>query len=129
MIGRTLAHYEIVDLLGRGGMGEVYRARDTKLGRDVALKVLPREMSGDPERLARFSREARTLAALQHPNVASIYGFEDIEGVRFLVMELVEGEDLAVRLRKGPIPLVQALELFVVDDEEVETWCYCVMCE
>ena len=111
MIGRRLAHYEVLAELGRGGMGEVYRARDAKLGRDVALKVLPREMSSDPERLARFSREARTLAALQHPNIASIYGFEEIEGVRFLVMELVEGEDLAVRLRRGALPLESALEL------------------
>ena len=111
MIGRRLAHYEIVDLLGRGGMGEVYRARDAKLGRDVAIKVLPREMSGDPERLARFSREARTLAALQHPNVASIYGFEEAEGIRFLVMELAEGEDLSVFLRKGPVPLDVALDI------------------
>ena len=77
MIGKTLAHYEITDQLGKGGMGEVYRAHDTKLGREVAIKVLPREMSGDPERIARFEREARTLATLQHPNVASIYGFED----------------------------------------------------
>jgi serine/threonine protein kinase len=111
MIGRRVAHYEIVNLLGRGGMGEVYRARDAKLGRDVAIKVLPREVSGDPERLARFSREARTLAALQHPNVASIYGFEEIDGVRFLVMELAEGEDLSVHLRKGPIPLELALDV------------------
>ena len=76
MIGKTLDHYEITDLLGKGGMGEVYRARDTRLGREVAIKVLPREMSGDPERIARFEREARSLATLQHPNVASIYGFE-----------------------------------------------------
>ena len=89
MIGKTLAHYQITGLLGKGGMGEVYRARDTKLQRDVALKILPRELSGDPERAARFEREARTLASLQHPNIASIYGFENIDGIRFLTMELV----------------------------------------
>ena len=104
MIGRKLAHYEVTAHVGRGGMGEVYRARDTKLDRDVALKILPAEMSDDPERKARFEREARSLASLQHPNVASIYGFEEADGVRFLVMELVEGEDLSQRLRNGPIP-------------------------
>ncbi|NIP90284.1 MAG: protein kinase, partial [Gammaproteobacteria bacterium] len=91
LIGKTLGHYEILGALGKGGMGEVYRARDTKLGRDVAIKVLPREMSGDPERVARFEREARLLASLQHANIASIYGFEHDGGVRFLAMELVEG--------------------------------------
>jgi len=104
LIGRTLAHYEVTAQLGRGGMGEVFRARDTKLEREVALKVLPAEMSDDPERKARFEREARSLASLQHPNVASIYGFEEADGVRFLVMELVEGQDLSQRLRDGAIP-------------------------
>ena len=80
MIGKSLLHYEIEESIGKGGMGEVFRARDTKLGRDVALKVLPAELSGDPEREARFQREARALASLQHPNVASIYGFEEAEG-------------------------------------------------
>jgi serine/threonine-protein kinase len=103
LIGTTLAHYEITAKLGQGGMGEVYRAHDTKLGRDVAIKVLPREMSDDPERVSRFHREARTLASLQHPNVASIYGFEDLPKARFLVMELVEGEDLSVRMNAGPL--------------------------
>jgi Tol biopolymer transport system component/tRNA A-37 threonylcarbamoyl transferase component Bud32 len=109
VIGRTLAHYEITAQVGKGGMGEVYRARDTKLERDVALKVLPQELSGDPERKARFQREARSLASLQHPNVASIYGFEDVDGVRFLVMELVEGEDLARRIERGAIPADEVL--------------------
>jgi Tol biopolymer transport system component len=86
-------------------MGEVYRAHDSKLGRDVAIKVLPAELSGDPERIARFEREARTLATLQHPNVASIYGFENVGGVRFLVMELVEGRDLSLRMAEGPVPV------------------------
>jgi len=109
--GRKLAHYEILGLIGRGGMGEVHRARDTKLGREVALKLLPRELSGDPERAARFDREARTLASLQHPNVASIYGFEEHEGQRFLVMELVEGEDLSVRMARGPIPVDEVTDI------------------
>jgi len=111
VIGRTLAHFEVVDLLGRGGMGEVYRARDTKLGREVAIKILPAEVAQDPERTARFAREARTLASLQHGNIASIYGFEDVDDVRFLVMELVEGEDLAQRLAAGAVPVDQALRI------------------
>ena len=111
MIGKTLAHYEITELLGKGGMGEVYRARDTTLGRDVALKILPRELSGDPERVARFAREARTLASLQHPNVASIYGFEEVEGTRFLTMELVEGDDLSEHLSRGGMSVDEALRI------------------
>jgi len=111
LIGQTLAHYEIIEKLGQGGMGEVYRARDGKLGRDVAIKLLPREMSGDPERIARFEREARTLASLQHANIASIYGFEEGGGFRFLVMELVEGEDLSERLRRGSLELSAAVEV------------------
>ena len=113
MIGKRLAHYEITGSIGKGGMGEVYRARDTKLGRDVAIKVLPNEMSGDPERLARFDREARTLATLQHPNIASIYGFESADNVRFLVMELVDGEDLSQRLLSGSIPVDEVVDLGV----------------
>ncbi len=113
MIPKNLAHYDILAPLGKGGMGEVYRARDTKLGREVAIKVLPQEMSGDPERLARFDREARTLATLQHSNIASIYGFETQDKVRFLVMELVEGEDLSERLSRGPIPLDEAVDLAI----------------
>ena len=108
MIGKTLAHYEITAQLGKGGMGEVYRAHDSKLGRDVAVKVLPFEMSGDPERLARFEREARTLATLQHANIASIYGFEKDGDTRFLIMELVDGEDLSERLERGAIPVDEA---------------------
>jgi Tol biopolymer transport system component len=111
LIGKTLAHYEITELIGKGGMGEVYRARDTKLERDVAIKILPREMSGDPERIARFRREARTLASLQHNNVASIYGFEDTADARFLVMELVEGEDLEQRVARGPIPVEETVDI------------------
>jgi serine/threonine protein kinase len=105
LIGKKFAHYEIIAPIGKGGMGEVYRARDAKLGRDVAIKVLPTEMSGEPERLARFDREARTLATLQHANIASIYGFETAEDVRFLVMELVDGQDLSERVKRGALPV------------------------
>jgi len=101
MIGQTLAHYQISGQLGRGGMGEVWRARDTKLGREVAIKTLPDEYSRDPERLARFEREARFLATLDHPNIAGIHGLEESDETRFLVLELVEGETLADRLH-GP---------------------------
>jgi Tol biopolymer transport system component len=121
LIGRKLAHYEVTAELGKGGMGEVFRAHDTKLDREVALKVLPTEMSGDPERKARFEREARSLASLQHPNVASIYGFEEADGARFLVMELVEGEDLSQRLERGPIPPEEARTIAVQIAAGLET--------
>jgi serine/threonine protein kinase len=110
--GRKLGVYEILDLLGSGGMGEVYRARDTKLGRDVALKVLPEPFAQNKERLARFEREARLLASLNHPNVATIHGLEESEGLHFLVLELVPGETLAERIKRGPIPVEEALPLF-----------------
>jgi Tol biopolymer transport system component len=109
--GMRLAHYEISVLLGRGGMGEVWRAKDTKLGREVAIKVLPDEFTKDAERLARFEREARLLASLDHTNVASIHGIEESEGAKFLVMQLAPGEDLAERLLKGAIPLEEALPI------------------
>ncbi len=98
---RYLGHYEILEPLGAGGMGEVYRARDTKLGRDVAIKVLPEELSADPDRLARLEREAHLLAALNHANIATIHGLEDSDGVRFIAMELVEGETLAERISRS----------------------------
>ena len=101
MIGKTLAHYEITALLGRGGMGEVYRANDTKLGREVALKLLPPALADDTERLARFRREARTLAGLHHGRIASLFGIEEVDGATILVMELVEGQDLSERLAAG----------------------------
>jgi len=109
LLGKKLAHYEIVEKIGAGGMGEVYRATDTKLGRDVALKLLPAAFSHDTERLARFEREARTLASLNHPNIAAIYGLELDGEQRFLVMELVSGQDLSERLRTGKLPLDEAL--------------------
>jgi len=93
--GARLGPYEIQSAIGAGGMGEVYRARDTKLGRDVALKVLPEAFALDPDRLARFQREAEVLASLNHPNIAAIYGLEDADGIRALVLELVEGPTLA----------------------------------
>lgn len=91
MVGKSLAHYEITSLLGKGGMGEVYQAKDTKLGREVAIKVLPEAFALDPDRVARFQREAKLLASLNHPNIAAIYGLEESEGTSFLVLELVEG--------------------------------------
>jgi len=109
--GAHLGPYEILAALGAGGMGEVYRARDTKLNRDVALKVLPEAFTTDPDRLARFKREAHVLAALNHPNIATIHGFEESDGVRALVLELVEGHTLADRIAQGPIPVDEALPM------------------
>ncbi len=114
--GQSLSSYEILALLGKGGMGEVYRARDTKLDRDVAIKVLPEEFARDEERLLRFQREAKLLASLDHPHIAAIYGFESAEQegtdpVHFLVLEYVEGESLAQRLENGPLTLDDALEV------------------
>jgi len=110
--GHKLAHYEIVEPIGKGGMGEVYRARDTKLDREVAIKVLPEEFAQDDERLARFEREARLLASVNHPNVATLHDFEEANGTRFLAMELVEGETLAERIARGPIAFVDAKPMF-----------------
>ena len=102
--GQQLAHYEIRELIGQGGMGEVYRAKDSKLGRDVAIKVLPYEFARDEERLRRFQREAKVLASLNHPNIAAIYGLERSGSTHYLVLELVEGETLAERIARGPFP-------------------------
>jgi serine/threonine protein kinase/Tol biopolymer transport system component len=110
-IGTRLGPYEIVSLLGEGGMGQVYRARDTKLNRDVALKILPDAFANDADRLARFTREAQTLAALNHPHIAHIHGLDESGACRALVMELVEGEDLAQRLVRGAIPVPEALAI------------------
>ncbi len=111
MIGQTISHYKITSKLGQGGMGEVYQAEDTTLKREVAVKVLPEQFNGDPERLARFEREAQILASLNHPNIAAIHGLEQANGVRFLVLELVEGKTLAQLLTRGPQPLPEALEI------------------
>ena len=105
LVGRQYGPYRILSLLGAGGMGEVYRAHDSKLGRDVAIKTLPPEFARDPARLARLRREARTLASLNHPNIAAIYGLEESADGHYLVLELVEGETL-----HGPLPLVTALD-------------------
>jgi len=109
--GRSLAQYRLAERIGQGGMGEVWRATDTTLGREVAIKVLPREFSADAERLARFEREAKVLASLNHTGIAGIYGFHEHEGTRFLAMELVPGEDLAERLKKGSVPFSEAADL------------------
>jgi serine/threonine-protein kinase len=109
--GSRLGPYEVVSALGAGGMGKVYRAHDSKLNRDVAIKVLPDLFASDPERLARFTREAQTLAALNHPNIAHVYGLEESGPVRALVMEIVEGEDLSVLIERGPMPLAEALPI------------------
>jgi TolB-like protein/Tfp pilus assembly protein PilF len=113
MIGSTIAHYKVTAKLGAGGMGEVYRATDTKLGRDVALKVLPAEMARDPQRLARFQREARAVAALNHPHIVTIYSVEEANGVHFLTMELVDGEPLSRCIPEGGLPLAQIAEIAV----------------
>ena len=111
MIGQTISHYKITGKLGEGGMGEVYRAIDTKLNRDVALKVLPEAFAADRERMARFSREAQVLASLNHPNIATIHGLEENDGKQALVLELVEGEDLSERIKRGAIPLEESLKI------------------
>ena len=109
--GARLGPYEVTARIGVGGMGEVYRATDTNLGRQVAIKVLPDTFAQDPERLARFDREAKTLASLNHPNIAIIHGLEKADGIRALVMELVEGSTLADRIAQGPIPVEEALPI------------------
>src|SRR6202023_1425482 len=110
--GTRLGQYEIVGAIGAGGMGEVYQAHDTKLGREVAIKVLPAAFVNNGERLARFQREARMLASLNHPNIATIHGLEQSDGVHYLVMELVAGETLAERIKRdGAMPVEEALTI------------------
>ncbi|MBI3050337.1 MAG: serine/threonine protein kinase [Acidobacteria bacterium] len=111
LTGRRLGVYQLQERIGAGGMGDVYRARDTRLGRDVAIKVLPRAFTDDPDRLARFEREARVLAALNHPNIATIHEVEESDGLRGLVMELIEGETLGGRIARGPLNLAEALTI------------------
>lgn len=118
--GTRLGPYEITDAIGAGGMGEVYSARDSKLGRDVAIKVLPEAFAHDPERLIRFQREAKVLASLNHPNIATIHGLEHSDGTHFLIMELVPGETLADRVKAGPLPIEEALGIAVQIAEALE---------
>ena len=120
MIGSSLSQYKVTSKLGEGGMGEVWRAEDTKLGRDVALKMLPDAFAENPERLARFEREARVLASLSHPNIAGIHGLEEVDGKRFLVMELVEGQTLAERIQQGPMPIEEVVRVAKQIAEAVE---------
>ena len=120
MIGSTIAHYKITAKLGEGGMGEVYRARDDRLNRDVAVKILPQSVQDDAERLARFRREAQVLASLTHGNIAQVYGLEEHEGSHAIVLELVEGEDLSQRIARGPIPLDEARQIATQIAEALE---------
>ena len=110
-VGDRLGHYDVTALIGEGGMGQVYRATDTQLGRDVALKILPDAFASDPDRLARFQREAQVLASLNHPGIAAIYGIEKSDDTQALVLELVEGPTLADRIAHGPIPIDEALPI------------------
>ena len=119
--GTRFGSYEVLSPLGAGGMGEVFRARDLKLGREVALKVLPQNVSAEPERIARFQREAQVLASLNHPHIAAIYGLEEVDGVRALVLELVEGETLADRIARGPMAVDEALPIARQIAEALET--------
>src|SRR5262245_60550713 len=109
--GARIGSCEILGPLGAGGMGEVWRGRDTKLGRDVAVKALPEEFAHDEERLARFQREAQVLAALNHPNLGIIHELKEVDGARYLILELIEGETLAERIARGPVPVNEALEI------------------
>src|SRR5512135_3200281 len=120
MIGKTLGHYQITSQLGKGGMGEVFQAKDQVLGRDVAIKILPKEFAKDADRVARFQREAKVLASLNHPNIAAIHGLEESGETNFLVLELVEGETLADRIKAGPIPVEESLKLALQIAEALE---------
>jgi pimeloyl-ACP methyl ester carboxylesterase len=119
--GETLLHYRILEKVGEGGMGEVWKAVDTSLDREVAIKILPETLAQDPSRLSRFSREAKLLASLNHPNIATVYGYHESEGVRFLAMELVAGEDLSKRLERGAVPVGEAMRIALQVAEGLET--------
>src|SRR5262249_26379351 len=120
MIGNKVAHYEITSHIGSGGMGDVYQATDTKLGRSVAIKILPEAFAKDAERVSRFEREARVLASLNHPHIAAIHGFEEFGDRKLLVMELAPGETLAERIARGPLLLDDALQIAVQIAEGLE---------
>ncbi len=115
--GVRLGPYEVLAAIGKGGMGEVWRARDTKLGREVAIKTLPEAFAADPDRRARFEREAKLLASLNHPNIGTIHGLEDADGTTALILELIEGDTLAERLQRGAIPVEEALRHCQVEAE------------
>jgi serine/threonine protein kinase len=119
-IGQQLGSYEITALLGKGGMGEVYRATDTKLNRDVAIKFPPAQFASDPDRIERFQREAYVLASLNHSSIAAIYGLEEADRMRALVMELVEGPTLAERIVEGPLPIDEVLDVATQIAEALE---------
>ena len=119
--GTQLGSYEILSAIGKGGMGEVWKAKDTKLGREVAIKTLPEEFAQDTDRLARFEREAKLLASLNHPNIAAIYGLEEHQGSRFLVLELVEGDTLGEQIKRGAIPVEESLKLALQIAEALES--------
>src|SRR5688572_28894824 len=120
MIGERIGTYTIIEKLGEGGMGVVYRATDSRLHRDVALKFIPEALTKDPQIMGRFEREAQVLASLNHPNIAAIYGLEENEGQRALVMELAEGEELAARLARGKVPLEEALRIALAIADALE---------
>ncbi len=120
LAGRRIGHYDFLSLIGRGGMGQVWRARDTRLGRDVAIKTLPGQFAADGQRMARFKREAQVLASVNHPGIAAIYGFEELDGVHCLVMELVDGETLAEGMARGPVPVEESIRLSVQVAEALE---------
>ena len=120
MLGKTISHYKVTEKIGQGGMGEVYRATDTKLNRDVALKILPEQFASDTQRMGRFQREAEVLAALDHPNIGQIYGIEDAGQTKALVLQLIEGPTLAERIDQGPIPVEEALKIALQMAEGLE---------
>jgi len=119
--GRRFGAYQVHQRIGVGGMGEVYRASDTRLGRDVAIKIIHPEFTGDPQRLERFEREARVLASLNHPHIGAIFGLEEADGLRALVLELVDGETLAERIARGALPLAESLNIARQIAEALET--------
>ncbi len=120
MVGTTISHYKVLEKIGEGGMGVVYRATDTKLNRDVALKILPEQFASDSQRMGRFQREAEVLASLDHPNIGQIYGIEDAGQTKALVLQLIEGPTLAERIAQGPIPIEDALKIALQMAEGLE---------
>ncbi len=120
MLGKTISHYKVLEKIGQGGMGEVYRATDTKLNRDVALKILPQQFASDSQRMARFQREAEVLASLDHPNIGQIYGIEEAGQTKALVLQLIEGPTLADKIVQGPIPIEDALKIALQMAEGLE---------